>query len=116
MIRRAVWVQVEFEAVHAWPECDVAGVGYLRSPHRHVFKVVVKMEVANPDREVEFISLKHWLTERLRERYEYKDLGRKSCEDIALEIFEALKDIALRPISVSVSEDGENGAEVWESS
>jgi len=47
-------INLEFEATHCWPECPIEEVAFLRSPHRHVFHVQMKRDVAHDDRDVEF--------------------------------------------------------------
>ena len=114
-IKRAIWVKVRFEAVHNWPECPIEEVKFLRVPHRHMFEVVVKVSVNHSDRQVEFIHFNHLVTDYLRQTFERKNIGRMSCEDIAEAIFKHLVTVyGITPLLISVSEDGENGAEIWQ--
>ncbi len=81
-------------------------VKFLRDPHRHEFHVTLTMEVSHDNRDIEFIQLKEQLDGYLRVNWENSSSG-NSCEQVAkhiLNYFDAY--------SVSVSEDGENGATV----
>lgn len=103
--RRFVICTLEFSATHNWPEAPDA-VGFLRHPHRHVFKVVATANVEYNDRDIEFITLKQKLQGFCNNNYADQWLGRKSCEDIAQELLEQFPELS----SVTISEDGENGA------
>ena len=107
IVRRFIIVTTNFSAIHHWPECPIEEVRYLREPHRHLFHVTIKAAVSHGDREIEFIDLKNTVNRYLAERYEGKFIGRTSCEDIAEDL---LTHFSVE--SVSVLEDGENGAEV----
>lgn len=99
-------VKTEFAAIHSWPECPIEEVSFLRNPHRHVFHIVLKKEVTHNDRDIEIIQLKNCIHEFL-EQYRNKDMGRKSCEDLAEELI-----TKFNAVYVSVLEDNENGAEI----
>ena len=110
MVRKKyIYVTEQFEAYHRWKDAPDE-VKFLRSMHRHIFKVKVTIEVWHEDREIEFIMFKWKLRNFLRENYEMKeDIG--SCEMIAENILNWLeKEYPGRYIQVEVSEDGENGA------
>jgi 6-pyruvoyl-tetrahydropterin synthase len=99
----------EFEAIHHWP----GALDYLAHPHRHLFKVTVKLEVKHDDREIEFIRLKHQLQEFARP-WSDTNIDRPaaaSCERFAYWIIDFLvvKYGADRAVIVEVMEDGENG-------
>jgi hypothetical protein len=104
----AVVVTLTFEAVHSWPACDVPGVLYLSHPHRHLFYICCKKQVTGSDREIEIITLKHEVSDYLRKTYPGRDIGTKSCEQLAIELINVF---GLK--SCMVLEDGENGADVW---
>jgi hypothetical protein len=110
-IGRTVTVRFTREGWHCWPEAD--GVrDYLASRHRHLFYYEVTISVNHNDREVEF----HDLLEFARESAVQGELGRRSCEDMAEVVLEAIsqkwKD---RQYKVSVFEDNEVGATItWE--
>lgn len=106
--RTNIVVNTTFNAVHHWPECNVPGMSYLRSPHRHVFHVRVTVPVRHDDRDVEFIDFKKNV-DRLLANYNDKDIGRLSCEDICLVILTQFPEINY----VRVLEDNENGAEKY---
>ena len=99
-MRRAIIVQLSFEAWHKWPQAP-SKHSYLRARHRHVFHVKAEMTVTNATRDVEFIELKRnvssWCNRTLYDT-------NKSCEQMA-------EDIAKRFgfDRVEVYEDGENG-------
>lgn len=100
-------IKTSFEALHCWPECPYLEVSYLINRHRHVFYVEMKWLVFDVDREKEFILLKTRVNGWLRENWERKDLGSKSCEMLAVELMDRFD-----ADYVSVFEDNENGAEV----
>ena len=103
MIR--VWITTDFTAFHRWEDAPEE-VQFLREWHRHLFKVKVELKVTHSDRDVEFLILKRKVDQYINlwfahSKFEY------SCEHIAeslLDHFDAY--------SVTVSEDGENGATV----
>ena len=100
-------INFQFEALHSWPECNLPGLEYLRTPHRHVFHVEMKKEVNHDDRDIEFINFKSAVLRWVRENWEGKYLEGKSCEMMARHLLK-LFDCSY----VKVMEDGENGAEV----
>lgn len=104
-MRIEVVVRFQFEGIHCWPECPLPEVSFLRDPHRHIFHVEARKLVTHTDRDVEIILLKRAMSAYCVEQY--TDAGRRSCEDIAMELLSAF-DLA----SVQVLEDGENGAMV----
>lgn len=100
-----VWIKTTFVAWHRWKDAPEE-FAYLRDFHRHLFHVTAELIVKKLDREVEFISLKHSIDDWLRDRWHGKRLE-LSCEQMAHKI---LKQFHLN--TISVSEDGENGARV----
>jgi len=112
-IKTIIFVKAQFEAIHSWPNCPHIDVAFLCCPHRHVFHVKLKLHVSHDDREHEFIRVKRTLEGHLRFNYEGSDLGSKSCEMIAKEIGIYFNQNVGKVHSVSVSEDNENGAEVY---
>lgn len=110
-MKTMVFIRLQVEGVHCWPDCDIEEVNYLRNPHRHHFGVKAYLDVDGDNREVEFIQLKHkvvaYLKNRYADQYDVCNFGAKSCEMIAKELVrEFMFD------RVIVDEDGENGAEV----
>jgi len=101
-------IKTTFSAVHHWPECPHEDVYYLRAPHRHLFYVTMKWKVDHDNRDKEFITMKKSVDKFLKDNWEGRFLGRKSCEMMGkklLDLFDA--------DFVSVFEDNENGAEVY---
>lgn len=111
---RTIWVTTRFTALHYWKDAPDE-VSFLRHPHRHEFHVKLEVEVTSLDREIEFFILKKWLDEEVKQ-YQLNGVYEYSCEQFALLILSRYKDIHARYkeifISVTVSEDGENGATV----
>jgi len=110
-----IWCQTEFESLHCWPEAPDECI-YLRHPHRHIFKVKLEIVVTDKNREVEFISLgrelKYFCEEQwpLTYRTSPPHVNWHSCEMMAVEISKWAADKKYIVHSVTVSEDGENGA------
>ena len=98
----------EFDALHCWPGAP-APMDFLRHPHRHLFKLKFCASVKHADRDIEFITLKQAVDEFCRAHWAGRDIGQASCETIGTFILDAFPEIN----SVTVSEDGENGATVW---
>jgi hypothetical protein len=112
-----VWATEQVVGYHCWPEAPKEDrIEYLRSPHRHVFKITVFVGVTNDDRQVEFHVLKRAIRSRglaqfaTNEFGEY-DFGYSSCEAIARTIMDNVGFDGVR--AVEVSEDGETGARVF---
>lgn len=108
-----IWVTTQFEALHFYKDAPPA-VDFLKHPHRHVFHVRVEMRVGHMDRDVEFITFKHWLDARCSS-IRGKSPFQMSCEMIADEIIQEMRIARRWPMTwvrVDVSEDGENGGSV----
>jgi len=110
-MRTTIWVTTTFEAYHRWPEAP-ASVGFLQNFHRHIFHVRVEFLVTK-DRQLEFFLTKWAVTAYLNETFAGRYM-QSSCEVIAGQIFAYCKELG-HVVSVTVSEDGENGATVSES-
>lgn len=121
--KRWIKVKTSFRGIHNWPECDLQMVEFLKHPHRHTFKVEVKIAVSHNDREVEFLILQRdvdWAIKDILEDLEEEgenipNLGRKSCEEMAEDIYKYLCYYAHyrnREMIITVSEDGEVAAEI----
>lgn len=113
---RSVTASTSYEGIHCWPEAPEE-VKFLRDPHRHIFEVVIEMQVFHDDREVEFIMLKHKVNKWLdvhKDNNGVWQMGRMSCEQVAEQLIELLESKygKGRWIAVSVYEDGENGCTV----
>lgn len=94
----------------------LAPVSFLGYPHRHIFHFRVELEVFHDDRDVEFIMFKREL-EALFDNTHLPatlDLNHKSCEMIAHDLSEYIKNKYPKRIYViEVSEDGENGCRIY---
>lgn len=106
-IKRTVWVTTSFIAYHKWVGAPEE-VGFLRDFHRHVFHVRVEVTITHNEREVEFILLKRRVDDILSVFEEQQFLH--SCETLAEHLIDVLQEEWYRVKSVTVSEDGENGA------
>jgi len=114
MLTTYIVVSTSFVGLHAWNDCDIEEVGFLRNLHRHIFHVTVKWKVKGDNRELEFFVCKERVDLFIHSRWPYvqeagygRFLGGRSCEMIAKEIMEGVN-----ADFVSVFEDNENGAEV----
>ena len=104
-------VRLEVEGFHFWPEARevLPEVGFLSDRHRHMFHITAKKAVDHSNRDIELIVFKRQLTEYLDEAYGSPcEFGSMSCEMIAEKL---VKLFNLE--HCEVSEDGENGAEVF---
>lgn len=109
LISSAAWVTCQFEGWHAWPAAPEPRA-YLATPHRHLFKVLVELEVFHDDREIEF----HDLLDFVRSLLPGPNLGAQSCEMMAKSLGHSIRSRwPGRDCLVSVSEDGEVGARVF---
>lgn len=102
-----VIASLRFAATHSWPSCTLPHVAYLKHPHRHEFHIKVWKQVSHTDRDTEIIMLKENIEGTLANWFPHRDLGTRSCEDIALRLVERFGLSACE-----VLEDGENGAKV----
>ena len=125
-MNRCIWVTFAKEGVHKYPGADTDpklatgdwdDVSFLGVPHRHIFHFRVWIEVFHNDRDIEFIQFKRWL-QRLYEEVDSSttvlDLDYKSCEMIADELYTEINiRYPDRDVKISVSEDNENGCEIF---
>lgn len=102
-----IFVRFQSAGIHHWPAATGARA-YLAVPHRHQFHVEVAVPVSHDDREVEF----HDLLDFCRSEFPTGDLGAQSCEMLARQLGEAVLRRYHRPVTVTVSEDGECGSVV----
>ena len=116
-MRTLIVVRTQFSAIHAWKDCPIEEVSFLRNPHRHMFFVELKCQVTHANRQLEFFVVKKKL-ERCVDSYRDQDIGSRSCEMLAVNIAAAMenelnpkKDNGRTVIFCSVFEDNENGAE-----
>lgn len=113
---REIWVTFQVEGIHRYPAAaedpKLADVAFLAHPHRHIFHFEVRVNVEHDDREIEFIQLKRYC----QSLYSAGTLNamNKSCEMLAGELIDNLNaKYPNRNITVSVSEDDENGATIY---
>lgn len=109
-----ITVRTEYEGFHYYPDAGKIDprIQFLENEHRHLFKVSAIIEVFHDDRELEFFLVKCDINEFIKGG----NMNHKSCEMMAREILEHLKNKwgADRWISVTVSEDGESdGTVTW---
>lgn len=115
-----IWVTFRKEGLHKYPAAlddpklatggadDVSFLGYI---HRHIFHFNVAIEVFHDDRDIEFIQFKRWLEKLYSEKT--LELDYKSCEMICDDLAQQINNkYPGRKISITVSEDGENGATI----
>ena len=120
-VNKLIWVTFRKEGIHKYPaalddpklatgdEYDVSFLGY---PHRHIFHFKVGIEVFHDDRDIEFIQFKRWL-EGLYNKGTLQ-LDYKSCEMIADDLYKEIKQkYPKRDVRIDISEDGENGCEIY---
>ena len=103
-----IFVRFQAEGFHRWEDAP-EGRSYLSSTHRHIFHVEVRITTTHDDREIEFHDLKDFCMMEFSEG----DFGKMSCEMLARDLGEIVAFNYNRPVSVSVSEDGECGAIVF---
>jgi 6-pyruvoyl-tetrahydropterin synthase len=112
----SIFINTTFEGLHFWPNAPDS-VEYLRYPHRHVFHVNVEIAVKHDERDVEFITFKDevnkWLYRNLDCRGPNVSVVTYSCESMARLLWEHLAAQRYSVISITVSEDGENGARLY---
>ena len=110
-----VYCSISIEGVHCWPDCPFEEVAFLRDPHRHQFVIKAHKQVFHDDRDVEFIMLQRKIFQYVYLTYADENgvcqFGSMSCEMIADELLERF-DLVM----CDVSEDGENGAMVVDTS
>lgn len=101
-------IKTQFEGIHCYPNAPDS-VAFLRSPHRHLFHVTVKIEQFHTSRDLEYLQFLQWLREAWTKRIHWKDDA--SCEHMALVLGEMIqREFPGRELEVCVQEDGENGA------
>lgn len=118
LARTMIWVRFQREGIHKYPAAledlalatgDKYDVSFLGYPHRHMFHFEVAIQVFHDDRDIEFIQFKRWMEELYGEGH--LELDYKSCEMIAEDLAATIASAYPgRDITITVSEDGENGA------
>ena len=114
---RKIWVTFSREGIHRYPAAATdpnlctAGeydVSFLASPHRHLFKFCVWIDVWHSNRDLEFIQFKRWL-ESLYSK-DILQLDFKSVEMLADDLYVQIAErYPERAVWIEVAEDGENG-------
>ena len=118
---KMIWVTFKKEGIHKYPAAlddpklatgDRMDVSFLGYPHRHIFHFKVAIEVFHDDRDIEFIQFKRWLEKLYSEGT--LQLDYKSCEMMADDLYKQIKQkYPKRDVRIEVSEDGENGCEIY---
>lgn len=105
--RPYIKVLCQFEHQHCWLNAPDE-VAFLRNLHRHMFGVVVCLEVFKNDREIEFYIFKNWLQEQIDRMDKPKT---HSCEMFCDDIAKIINSrYPKRKIEVEVNEDYMEGA------
>lgn len=112
--KRFIWVTFQREGIHKYPAAatdpKLQDVAFLANEHRHIFHFKVSIEIFHNDREIEFIQFKRWLESLYQGTLE---LNYKSCEMISDDLYDIIAGrYPGRDITITVSEDGENGATI----
>ena len=117
---RTIFVTFQKEGIHCYPAAghdpalatgDEYDVSFLGTPHRHIFHFDVSIEVFHNDRDIEFIQFKRWLENQYSQGI--LELNYKSCEMISDDLYEIIATrYPDRNVTITVSEDGENGATI----
>lgn len=96
-MQSTVMVKERVVGFHCWPEAPEA-VAYLRQPHRHLFAIIVAINVTHDDRDIEFHMLQRDLlriTSALWPQTEHGvgefDFAHRSTEMLASELIAALR-------------------------
>ncbi len=119
---RMIWVTFTKEGIHKYPAAatdpqlatgDEYDVSFLAYPHRHIFHFRVSIDVFHNDRDIEFIQFKRWLEGLYSSGNPVLELDYKSCEMIADDLYVQIANrYPGRSVTISVSEDGENGCTI----
>lgn len=104
--KTTIIVRTRFEAIHKWDDAPEE-VGFLRYPHRHVFHVEAAFPVKHQNRDREFFTEQARVSRFVHRRLQEGGTTDWSCEMWAASILDSVG-----AVSVSVWEDGENGAKV----
>jgi hypothetical protein len=112
-----IWATITVPGTHYWPDAH-EGREYLAQEHRHLFHVRAEVAVGHDDRDIEFHDLAELLANEARSLAYGSEgglysFGSRSCEMLARQLFDWLRDTggpSLSVVSVEWSEDGEFGA------
>lgn len=112
VLRREIFVRTRFIWFHCRLEAPEE-VNFLRDMHRHEFHVELLVSVNHNERDIEFTLVKLWLDRYIAENFTGKKTA-MSCETMAEMIWEeAVRVYWVEFATCQVSEDGENGANVY---
>lgn len=107
---RKIFVTFQKEGIHRYPDAP-EGVEFLKHQHRHIFHFTVWIDVFHNERDIEFILFKRDLEAQYA--WGVLQMDQKSCEMLAEDLINYISNkYTGRKISVIVSEDGENGAQL----
>ena len=108
-------IRFQLDGMHNFPKAALLfpEAAFLADRHRHMFHFELHKQVNHDDRDVEFICFKrdvmNYLVDQYSDNYRRTlEFGAMSCEMIAKELLEKFD-----CLSVTVSEDNENGAIVY---
>lgn len=109
-MKKSIWITTQFIGFHHWPEAP-ASVAFLRTLHRHVFKVRCEFSVSHGDRQLEFFLVQQSVNALIQKVLlpGLVSVPTQSCEMLAESLLTELRK-SYACLSVEVSEDGENGA------
>ncbi len=116
-MKKRIYVQCEVPGFHQWFNAPKE-VEFLKHSHRHIFNFMLVVNVERDDREVEFFLLKRELEAAVTTLGKRTTLGfdyaGKSCEQLAVALFEYFCHEGYSVHAVIANEDGENGALIEE--
>lgn len=110
-----ICVKTDFYGIHKYPNAPDE-VAFLRNEHRHKFYVTAEIEVFHDDRELEFIMVKNRINAFIAKNITSMPVM-YSCEMMCKDIIKFIETTYCidneRHIKVSVFEDNENGAIIY---
>lgn len=114
-MKRFIGVKMSFEGLHKWQDVPKDKPNnFLQYLHRHVFKLELLFTVDHIDRQIEYFEAEWYLKDLIEKMYgpgHIKNLGNRSCELIATELYNRLEEPYRSAVKqVKVQEDDENFA------
>lgn len=118
-MRKAILVKYEFVGYHKWANASDA-VAFLRNDHRHMFHIEIEFPVNHNDRDLEFYLMREQIKSAIGSIYKDHEIFIKgktveSCEQIGEDLANMLNEAGREWIVIRVSEDGDNGAVIYNS-